>query len=75
MQFKFLDSKPAKVPKTIAQYSRIEDFRQYRVHYLGAILPRLSVLGARAIVLGILEVQVMLQEQQQIHAFAYGVGA
>ena len=48
----------SKVPKMMAQYPAIKDHRQYRVHFLGAILPVLSVLGYWAIVLDTLEVQV-----------------
>ena len=47
------------VPKRMAQYARIREYRQYRAHYFGAILPILSVLGSWAIMLGILEVQVV----------------
>ena len=33
------------------------EYRQHRVHYVGAILPKLSVLGCSAMILGTLEVQ------------------
>ena len=53
----------SKVPKILAQYPTIRQYRQDRVQYLGAILlPILSVLGCWAIVLGILEVHEFLQQ-------------
>ena len=41
----------------MAQFPRIREYRHYRVHYLGAILPILSVLGYNASILVILDVQ------------------
>ena len=46
------------MPKMRSQYPRIREYRQYRVHDFGAMLPILPVLGYWAIMLGILEVQV-----------------
>ena len=42
------------MPKIVAQYPTVREYRQYRLHCFGAILPILSVLGYRAITLGIL---------------------
>ena len=46
--------------------SAIGEYRQYRVHYVGAILPMLSVLGYWAIILGILELQVEPERRRQL---------
>ena len=47
------------MPKRMAEYTRRGEYRQYGVHYFGAILPIVSILGIyRAMILGFLEVQV-----------------
>ena len=46
----------SKVPNIMAQYHTKREYRQHRVHYFGAILPILSVLGYWAIIVGMLEV-------------------
>ena len=49
----YLDPQSA---QQMAKYPTIRDYRQYKVHCLGAILPVLSVLGSWAMVLRSLEV-------------------
>ena len=49
-----------RIPNVMAQYPGIKQYRRYRVHYFGAILPILSVLGYWAIVLDMLAVQEQL---------------
>ena len=54
----------SKMPKIMAQYPKMRQYRQYTVHCFGAILPRLSLLGCWAIVLGIWEVHVYVNYEK-----------